>query len=166
MSVWVGPTAAAVAHLGYWGVPRALGLSGDGALVPTPTCQRPGGVEGQARWGRVKNNFSRGGGGVGATPVQPITSSEHQGPGGLGRAVRGRAGGSPAGRGRNVLKQQQPKDQSQSRLRTAHRSADPELPSPPPQVLRGKQFLPRAEVTQWEGSSPGTSSCIRDWMSP
>lgn len=70
MSVWVGPTAAAVAHLGSLGCAKGFGTFwGWGPWCPHPPakaswCGR------LARWGRVKKKqllSSRGGGGVGAT---------------------------------------------------------------------------------------------------
>lgn len=111
VSVWAGPTAAAVAHLGSLGHAKGFGTFwGWGPWCPYPLAKASWCGK-LARWGRVKKTTSlqqRLEWGRGYAPVQPITSSEHQGPGGLGRAVRGGQEvprGSPAGRGRNVLKQ-------------------------------------------------------------
>lgn len=154
MSAGVGPTATAVAHLGSLGRAKGFGTFwGWGPWCPRPLAKASWCGK-LAHWGRVeKNDFSPAEVGVGwgpcACPAHHVLRAS--GPRGTGsQAVRGGQEvprGSPAGRGRNVLKQQQPKDRSlNSRFRTAHRRCRPQTP------------IPSSPGTQGSSSHPGLRS--------
>lgn len=112
-----------------------------GPLVPAPICQSVMVWKASPLGSGRKNDFSPAEVGVGwgprACPAHHVLrASGLRGTG--GQAVRGGQEvprGSPAGRGRNVLKRQL-KVLIQG-LELPTEDADPKLPSPPPQVLRG-----------------------------
>lgn len=96
VSVWAGPTAAAVAHLGSLGHAKGFGTFwGWGPWCPYPLAKASWCGK-LARWGRVeKNNFSPAEVGVGsglrACPAHHILRAS--GPRGTGSGSEGRAGG-------------------------------------------------------------------------
>ena len=126
-----------------------------GPLVPAPICQSVMVWKASPLGSGRKNDFSPAEVGVGwgprACPAHHVLRAS--GPRGTGgQAVRGGQEvprGSPAGRGRNVLKRQL-KDQSlNSRFRTAHRRCRPQTP------------IPSSPGTQGSSSHPGLRSHSR-----